>query len=209
MPGTVVLRLKDGKGAALAALPGYIGHVLVEAGGIASVSYIPSTNSHRWPEYEDRRDEIERLRAAAAAAAQFGVFRVRDKDSAERLASGIRMEKALDPALGLYAAYAYSDAGRDDQVKSVMNYMYADLGAHLFDVAMLARQFGARGKPPPPVAPFCPMLTQGWNLLRSGGVELPQVLYDAQDDLAPALWTTFNPRRVELIFEAMDEGILR
>jgi hypothetical protein len=208
-PETVMLRFVDGKGTALAVLPGYIGHVLVKAGGIASVSYVPSENGSRWAEYANKRDEIERLRAAAAVAAQFGVFRVPDKESATRLARAIRMEKALDPALGLYAAYAYSDAGRDDEVKSVMDFMQMDVGGRLFDVAMLARQFRERKKAAWHVAPFCPMLTQGWNLLRSSGARLPKVLYDAQDDLAPGLWTTFKAKRVDLILEAMQRGSLK
>jgi hypothetical protein len=209
MPGTVVPRFADGTGTALAALPGYICHVLVQAGGVGGVNYVPSTTSHRWGEYQRKQAAIERLRAAATAAAQFGVFRIPDKRSAELLAEGIRTEKALDPSLGLYAAYAYYDASRDEQIRSVMDFMGRDIQGRLFDVALLAGQFRRREtSSQPPIAPFCPMLTQGWNLLRSSGAELPKVLYDAQDDLVPALWTTFQPRRAELILDAMDNGIL-
>jgi hypothetical protein len=206
-PETVVLQFKDGRGTALAALPGYIAHSRVEVAGLTSVSYVPSANGHRWDEYKEKRTQIERLRAAAAAAAQFGVFRIADKRSAERLASGIRMQKALDPSLGLYAAYAYFDGGRDDEVNSVMDLMQMDISGRLFDVAMLARRL-KRNESSWPVAPFCPMLTQGWNLLRSCGAKLPEVLDEAQDQLMPSLWTTFKPKRIELILEAIESGTL-
>jgi hypothetical protein len=41
-------------------------------------------------------------------------------------------------------------------------------------------------------APFCPMLSQGWNLLRAKQVLLPPVVEAARDHLRPALWTTFD-----------------
>ena len=46
-----------------------------------------------------------------------------------------------------------------------------------------------------PQAPFCPMLTQGWNLLRAYHVQLPDVLAEASQFLANSLWSTFTSRR--------------
>jgi hypothetical protein len=50
------------------------------------------------------------------------------------------------------------------------------------------------------------MLTQGWNLLRAHRIALPEVLDDAQDELEPALWTTFKPARIQMILEAIGRG---
>jgi hypothetical protein len=165
-----------------------------------------SDNSWRWADYQQHRPRLERLRATVASAARFGVFRV-ERDQASAVADEIRYMKSIDPTLGLYAAYAYSDAGLGDKVRSVQAYMRSDLNADLFDVAMLAgtltgSQYG------PPVVPFCPMLGQGWGLLRVRGVRLPQALLRAADHLRPALWTTFEPTGMDIIQEAFQKGEL-
>jgi hypothetical protein len=210
LPGcSVALRFSNGRGMALPALRGYIGHVLVDGNNVLNVSYVPSDNSWRWSDYVQRRERIENLRAAAAAAVRMGVFRLDDKQRAATLADHIRVGKGLDPALGLFAAYAYSEADQREDVESVLSYMRQDLDADLFDIAMLARARTQQETHAPPIVPFCPMLTQGWNLLRVRGVALPKVLDDAQDELEPALWTTFRPARIQSILNAMKQGELR
>lgn len=203
---SVAIAFANGRGTVLAALRGYIGHVLVDGTGIATVSYVPSDNSWRWSGYKQRRERIEQLRAAVAAAVRMGVFRLEDKERAARLAQEIRIDKGLDPALGLFAAYAYGEADRRDDIESVLRYMRDDLNADLFDVAMLARKLGPPSTYAPPTVPLCPMLTQGWNFLRVRGVQLPRALDDAQDELERALWTTFKPARTKLIFDAIQRG---
>jgi hypothetical protein len=205
----VVLRFSNGRGTALAALRGYVCHVLVDGNSVMNVSYVPSNNSRRWPHYVQRRKRIENLRAAAAAAVRMGVFRLDDKQRATSLAEHIRVDKGLDPALGLFAAYAYSEADQRDEVESVLNCMRQDLDADLFDIAMLARKMTQRPSYAPPIVPFCPMLTQGWNLLRARGVDLAKVIDDAQDKLEPALWTTFKPARFESILRAIKQGVIQ
>src|SRR5688572_14384740 len=56
--GSVLLQFASGAGTVLAGLPGYIAAVNVENGGVVNVSYVPSTNSSRWPEYLSRRDRL-------------------------------------------------------------------------------------------------------------------------------------------------------
>jgi hypothetical protein len=202
---TVLIRFTNGRATPLAALQGFIGHVLVSDQAVINVSYIPSDNSDRWRDYIHRRDRLARLRAAASAAVRFGVFRLDEKKSAAQLAEDIRVLKGLDPSLGLYAAYAYSQADQRDDIDSVREIMSQDLQADLFDVAMLTRQFATISQTSR-VVPFCPMLTQGWNLLRARGVQLPRVLDEAEDELEQGLWTTFKPIRAQLIFDAARRG---
>ena len=209
MACSVALHFSNDRGTALAALRGYICHVLVDGNKIANISYVPSDNSSRWRSYVQHRERIEGLRAAAAAAARMGVFRLDNKQRAADLAEHIRIDKALDPTLGLFAAYAYSEADQRDDVESVLDYMRQDLNADLFDVAMLARMMNDRPPYAPAIVPFCPMLTQGWNLLRARGVALPKVLDDAQDELERALWTTFKPARIRMILDAIKRGEIR
>lgn len=209
---TVVVRFENGNGAALASLRGYIGHVVVDEGNVVSINYVPSDNSERFPVFARRQAQLQRLRAAAAAATRFGVFRVEDPDAAHKLARLIRVGKSIDPSLGLYAAYGYSEADSLEHLASVASFMNDDLGADLFDVAMLARRDivinVVPGATSPRTVPFCPMLTQGWNLLRARGVRLPPVLDAAQDELAQAVWTTFRPERTQAIFQAVQSGEL-
>ena len=76
----------------------------------------------------------------------------------------------------------------------------------IFDVAMLS---GNMAHPQPwmgaPV-PFCPLLTQGWNLVRAYGVTLPDVLTTASRFLANSLWSTFTKRGTSIIFDAIKSG---
>jgi hypothetical protein len=165
---SVAIRFADGSGTVIAALKGYVGNITVDRAGVANVSYIPS---HRelglWQEYDRQRERIDRLHATVATSARYGVFRV-DASQAARLADTIRVLKGIDPTLGLYAAYAYADADLESQVRSVRQYLRGDLGADLFDVAMLSGELaGRRPDGGDGTVPFCPMLSQGWISSRS------------------------------------------
>jgi len=213
-PVTVALVFGDGAGTVLAALPGFVGSVAVEGGHVSSVTYSPSRNSDHWDEYEAAGKRIDELRALVATSAQFGVFRIEgDRESrkaaSSRLASQIRVLKAVDPTLGIYAAYAYADANVPEQVRSVQSYMRSELGVDLFDVALLADSLSGRrieGSLNAMVVPFCPMLTQGWQLLRVREVTLAEDVQRAREDLQPGLWTTFGPRGMEFIGRAIQSA---
>ena len=208
---SVLLEFDDGNGTVLPGLSGYVGHIFVDGGVVTNVNYVPSANSARWNDYQYVREDVAALRAAVAAAAGLGVFRIAPQE-AQSFADKVRKLKVFDPTLGLYAAYAYASAGLDEDVESVLRYMRADLKAELFDVAMLARRgVGPReaGPGPPtdlPILPFCPMLRQGWSLLAVRDAQLPEAARRARDWLLPALWTTFAPQGVQLLRKAMERG---
>lgn len=206
---SVAITFGDGSGTVLPALQGYIGHITVADGGVSNVSYVPSDNSPRWSEYEKRRKDIERLRSAVSAAASLGTLRL-GKEHATKFAERVRVQKQFDPTLGMYAAYAYAEAGLYDEVGSVREYMFEDLRVSLFDVAMLDRK---TGKPDwiarQGAVPFCPMLSQGWYYLRPRGMKMPRVLENAQDELIQSLWTTFNRKLMRVINSALREGALK
>ncbi|MBI4220125.1 MAG: caspase family protein [Chloroflexi bacterium] len=199
---SVILRFADGSGTVVAGLGGYIGTISVEGGRVANVSYVPSTNSDRWAEYVEERSRLRDLRTIVAAAARFGAFRV-DKRDAGTVADRIRFLKAVDPTLGLYSAYAYAEVGISREVESVREIMANDISAMLFDVAMLAGEMarGDRGANLP-IVPFCPMLAQGWNLLRVKKARLHPIVDAARDHLLPSLWTTFDSAGMDRILRA-------
>lgn len=206
--GSVLLRFDDGRVAVLAALAGYIGHLTVGRTGVRNVSYVPSANHNRFGAYQQKHERLDKLRALVALAADENVFRLGTDREARTLADEIRLEKALDPTLGLYAAHAYAQASDVERVRSVAEYMRHDLDADLFDLRVLASR---RGQPPPdlPVLPFCPLLTQTWNLLRPRGIELPPVLLQARAWLANSLWTTFESHAWEPLSDAVKSGELK
>lgn len=213
--GSVALQFADGSGTVIAALEGYIGTVVVDGNAVSNVSYVPSRNNSRWSDYQHGLKHLTELRAVVATSARFGVFRIEGEREtrtkrARELAGQIRILKSIDPTLGLYAAYAYADADLIDQVRSVGGFMREDLRADLFDVAMLSGILS--GRPPNdgerPV-PFCPMLSQGWSLLRVKDVRLPREVDAARDHLRPALWTTFDPEGMRILLSALQEGGLR
>jgi hypothetical protein len=200
---SVLLCFGDGSGTVVAALSDYIANVIVEKGKVIAVNYVPSMNSHRGQNYHNVRKRIEPLRATVAASVRHGAFIV-ERGRGEALADRIRVMKEFDPTLGLYAAYAYADAGLRKDVNSVLRYMYKDLQANLFDVAMLARSWKKVSK----VAPFCPMLSQGWSLVRPLKAPMHPVVAEAGTFRRESLWTTFELKGVDLLKEAISRGHL-
>lgn len=203
---SVVLRFAKGSGAVLAGLENYIGTVVVEDGRVVNVSYAPSDNSPLWQDYMDEHERLEGFRATAAAAARYGVFRV-NRGNAGAIAQKIRYLKRVDPTLGLYAAYAYADVDMRDKIRSILFFMNNDLSAMLFDVAMLADEFGRlHVREQYPIVPFCPMLSQGWPLLRVKiEAEVPPFAEEAADHLLGALWTTFDTVGMDILIRAINE----
>ena len=121
------------------------------------------------------------------------------------------MLKGIDPTLGLYAAYAYAEADLSNQVRSVQEYIHSDLGMDFFDILMLSGAlsgaFGADDRNRP--FPLCPMLSQGWELLRVKNVQLPKEIEIAHNHLRPALWTTFDPEGLEIVTNALRQRQVR
>jgi hypothetical protein len=211
--GSVALQFADGSGTVLVALRDFIATVLVNDGRVISVSYIPSRDGDRWAAYQSERDRLDELRATVATSAVFGQFRIdgvtnKRKESAEQLADRIRVLKGLDPTLGLYAAYAYAQAGLIDKVRSVRSFMRSDLGTDFFDLALLSTSASERPAVHDPQSPpHCPVLSQGWNLLRAKGVNLQRDYERARDHLRDALWTTFDEAGMSIVRNSVQANI--
>jgi outer membrane protein OmpA-like peptidoglycan-associated protein len=200
--GSVALQFADGSGTVIAALANFIGTVAVEREGVINVSYVPAQDSDRWSAYQRELLHLDRLRAAVAAAAKFGAFRVKNESEAARLADEVRVDKNIDPTLGIYAAYAYDQAGIHDQVLSVSAFMRENLGADIFDVAMLSDSLTVNEVNAERVAPFCPTLSQGWNLIKLKQIHLSPVVTEGGKHLLPALWTTFDRNGMAIIMNS-------
>lgn len=204
---SALIQFSDGSAALVAALGGFAGSIAVARNGVINVSYVPSHGGYD-------ADRLNRLHASVATAARFGVFRIErgeggERNAGARLADTVRMMKDVDPTLGLYAAYAYADAGIQSEVASVRGFMRGNLGFDLFDTAMLSGALTKKEATLGTCAPFCPMLAQGWALLRVNNVALPKEIQACRDYLRPSLWTTLEPKGTDLLLDALQSGRLR
>lgn len=196
---SILIEFEDGSGTVLAVKPEFIGTVLLDEDRVVNVNYTPARSSDLFhEEYDDAKERIERRRAFAAAAAREGVFDVSGPDAAHA-GDYLRMMKRMDPTLGIYAAYAYHEAGRIRELRDVLHHMREDPPPVPFDVALLARESEW-----PEVAPFCPMLSQGWALLALD--RRTQRLAALRPTLIPALWTTLTPEGVDRVREMLTNG---
>jgi hypothetical protein len=206
---SALLQIKGGFGIPLAVLPGYIGTVVVEGGRVVTVTYLPSRHTPKYDEYQYVANEIEKRRAFVAVAARNGAFRLEGGMEAMEAARFLRTLKSIDPTLGLYSAYAYAQAGDLEGLESVFEYMSREPEPVLFDVAMLTNKLDVRSRTsslPLKVAPFCPMLTQGWALVDANEVWLPAVVRRASENLRPGLWTTFAKKGVRTLWSHVEDG---
>lgn len=193
-----LMRFGDGTGIVLSVLPGFIGSVVTQDGKVLTVNYAPSHGTPGYEEYAQNQRSLEERRAMVATAARLGNFRL-DKETASQVADRLRYLKRLDPTLGLYAAYAYAQAGNIDGVLSVYSYMLGDPAPVLFDVAMLAAQYSDLVPQDLDFAPWLPVLTQGWLLLGRFEDEMPAPVRDARAYLMPGLWTTFAREGMDIL----------
>ena len=211
---SVCIQFSNGEGSVLAAIDGFVGSLTVDEAGVNNVSYVPARSSPLYSSYESERERLDELHAVVAASARFGVFRIEaPKDNRESIARNmadrIRMLKGVDPTLGLYAAYAYFDAGLPGQVRSVNDAMRSNLsGIKLFDAAMLAGELQGRDAGQD-TFPFVPMLSQGWSLLRVKGVRVSEELAAMRDNMRNALWLTLRREGVEFAAKAMSSDRIR
>jgi hypothetical protein len=104
-------------------------------------------------------------------------------------------------------------------MQSVLRYMErdaletfgdGDVRPVLFDAKLLADRIGpeALGARPPLVAPFCPLLTQGWSYLFEN-VPVHPIIRKAAEYLLPGLWTTFTREGVGLLKDGLGSKDLR
>lgn len=205
----VVVEFEDGTGAVIPALAGFVAALTVDAGGeLDDIGYEPSAQTWRWADYQKRAPELRRLRSVVATSSSMGVFRLEDNAQAAALLQAMRSVKSFDPALAVYAAYAFHDRRRREQIRDMQKYLGPDLGVSLFDIAMLAAELGEKTQAgwPQGVYPCVPLLAQGWALLSPFGIKLPGQLADLRRWLRPSLWSHFEAAGVRLLREEVSKG---
>ena len=208
-PSSIVLQFDGATGTVLPILPGFIGTVVVNAGSVVAVNFVPSGQTSRYQAYLERAQELEAMKAFASVASRNGRFEIERGQEVE-FAARIRQEKGIDPIMGLYAAYAYAQAGRFEDAYSVFTYMREDeIELPIpFDVAMLALRYRADALSEPfvRVAPFAPMLAQGWSLLLPTDPMSRPIHQTLRPHLIPALFSTLDAEGVALARDYVMKG---
>jgi hypothetical protein len=195
---SVLVRLRDGTGVVLPALRGYDASVDFDREELVSVAYERRSE----PDLAPRMQQVRELRAVAAIASRDGRFTLAP-ETVEELVWRMREVKRIDPALAVYAAYAYADIGRADLVRDMARYVQRDIGGVLFDIAMLSQR--PRGRRT--IGQF-PLLGQGWALLRAFDLTLPSALEGIERTVLPSLWTLFSAEGCEQLAAAVSEGAI-
>ena len=206
---SVLVTFAGGAGTVVPAVPGFLTALTFDDGELVDVALEPSVNHGRWYDYREKISEVRALRGVAAAASRQGRFRL---DGPEALAVAQRMQfaKGVDPALALYAAYAYYDLQELDRLGRMSAYLRDDLGTRLFDVAMLARELrDVRVNRMAGVVPFVPMLAQGWALVDSSRVRLHPALDGIAARVRESLWSLYEPAGVDMLRSAMQSRDVR
>lgn len=102
--GQVAVEFGDSRCLLVSGFKGYVGHIRIEAEGMALLSHAPPTTSSRGNETQGCRAELDKLRAAATLAFEKRRVSIGDPRNPDALASAIRTGKAIDPALEFHAA---------------------------------------------------------------------------------------------------------
>ena len=206
-PGAdTLLLLDDGSAIVLPALPDFLASLTVENGDLVDVAYEPSEFTDRWSLYQSHALELRTLRAVVSTATREGSFRLQGED-ALKLARRMQYAKGIDPVLAVYAAYAYHDLHQVNYLDEMASYMRNDLGAPLFDVAMLSRKlddtkYATRQKVLSPV----PLLSQGWVYLNARRIGLPKAFDGLQGMLQDSVWTKFSDSGAQKLKQAFMQG---
>ncbi|MCU7852588.1 MAG: caspase family protein [Candidatus Thiodiazotropha sp. (ex Monitilora ramsayi)] len=203
---SVLLTLDTGAGVVLPAISGFLCALTVDDGELIDVAYEPSDNSQRWNEFEQRADEVRALRAVAASSTRNGVFRL-DQTDALKVARQMQYAKGVDPALAVYAAYAYQDLQRKDLIREMCMFMHEDIGARFFDLALLAGELRETAVGSDPIIMgFMPLLAQGWAQLSAHQVRFPKRFDEITRHITNSPWTMFDVEGTALIHEAIKQG---
>jgi hypothetical protein len=198
--GNVLLVTASGHGVVVPSFAGFLASLTFVEDRLLDLSFVPDSSSGRFFAYNQRKEEIERLRAVIAASSRRGKFELERNDA--KLATRMQLGKGVDPTLALYAAHAYREQGKRERLVKMAQFLKNDLGTCLFDVAMLAstphESFPSQALSP--IVPFAPLLSQSWPILQVMQYAFPGRLAEIERHVQKdSLWTIYTSEGVELI----------
>ena len=203
-PGvSVLLRTAHGTACVVPVIQGFLSALTFDQGDLVDVAFEPSDNTGRWADYKARAADVRALRAIASAASRHGRFHLDGRD-AERVGQQMQYAKGIDPALAVYAAYAYHDLQLVDRIADMSGYLRSDVGVTFFDLELLSRRLIDKAiERTSMIVPFVPLLAQGWALLRAHRVKLRPTVDKIDGYVRDSLWTQFDERAIDALAQTM------
>lgn len=189
-----LIEFDDGSGVLLPVIAGFVGVLRLHERGLDEVWYEPAKAS----DASLSRVELDYLRQAIIKASSLGVFAL-ESDDADALAVRMQNLKFQDPALAVYAAYAYHDIGQLSRIAQMQGYLQDHLHVRLYDLALLSRGLLKNASLADTVVPALPMLSQGWALTGALSGRIPAELDGLRQQLRPSLWSLYSPEGVQAI----------
>ncbi|MBW8808047.1 MAG: hypothetical protein JF591_04290, partial [Lysobacter sp.] len=189
-----LIEFDDGNGVLLPVIAGFVGVLRLHERGLDEVWYEPADEF----DASMSREELDYLRQAIIKASSLGVFAL-ESDDADALAVRMQNLKFQDPALAVYAAYAYHDIGQFRRIADMQNYLRYRMDVRLYDLALLSRELLKDAGLAHDVVPALPMLSQGWALTGALSGRIPTELDGLRQQLRPSLWSLYTPEGVQSI----------
>ena len=197
--GQALLEFDDGSGVLLPVLRGFVGVLRFHARGLDEVWYEPANEG----DATLSRQELDFLRQAISKASALGVFALEGED-AGLLATRMQNLKFQDPALAVYAAYAFHDIGQFRRIGQMQDFLRSQMDVQLYDLALLSRAFLRADAGNGPLVPALPMLSQGWALVGALRGPVPEKLDVLRRELLPSVWSLYTPAGVQLLRAWLD-----
>lgn len=191
-PPELLLELDDGSSVLLPVLRDFSGVVSFDGDRLDDVSFVQPGA------YGD--SALRGLRSVIAAATARGLFTLEGDDDALALAMRMQHSKAQDPALAVYAAYAYHELGKLDRIREMQHYLRKQLGVGLFDLALLGRDL-VNEAGTANVLPSAPLLAQGWAFVAALGGPHAERLVALRPYVNSSVWSHYSPEGTVLLKE--------
>jgi hypothetical protein len=191
-PPELLVEFDDGSSVLLPVLRDFAAVVGFDGDRLDDVSFV-QPGSHGDP-------ELQELRAVIAAATARGLFTLEGEDDALTLAKRMQNSKGRDPALAVYAAYAYHELGQLERIRSMQAFLRGQIGVGLFDLALLGRDL-VKDEGAANVLPSAPLLAQGWAFVAALGGPQAERLVALRPYVNSSVWSHYSPEGTRLLKE--------
>lgn len=191
-PPELLVELDDGSSVLLPVLRDFVGVVGFDGDRLDDVSFVQAGS--------DGDPALRGLRSVIAAATARGLFTLEGDDDALALAMRMQRSKSQDPALAIYAAYAYHELGKLDRIREMQHYLREQLGVGLFDLALLGRDL-INEEGTANVLPSAPLLAQGWAFVAALGGPHAERLVALRPHVNSSVWSHYSPEGTALLKE--------
>ncbi len=208
-PASILLRFDTGSVTLLPVLPDFVAGLTFEDDELVSVAYEPSAGSWRREYFDEHAATLRRLRARASAASAYGQF-VLEGEDADEVSRHMQYAKGVDPALAVYAAYAFHAGDRRERIQRMSTYLADDVGTTFFDLVLLSRGLvDGAVTPADDVLPCVPLLSQGWSVLRSHRVSVPRALEGVERHARDSVWSLYRADAYPMFAQCLKAGDIR